>query len=174
MGLPYRWSAMRIDARHGERSYRCRRLAPQPSVASSVRVVATSDPVEQTELDRFLTARFRLYGDGPLGPFVVPVEHAPWQLFHAHAADVDDGLVPAAGLPPPTDPPLVHRGADVAVRIGLASLLGDSWGPPPLQEPSDVSDVSPVPRPSAPTRRSDQGPRPTRPAAANEGASALE
>jgi uncharacterized protein len=167
MGLSYRWSSMKIDGGPGERSYHCRRLIPPgsvtspiaSSVTSSVKVLGTAEPVEQTDLDRFLTARFRLYATGPLGPFEVRVEHSPWQLFHAHAPDVSDGLVTAAGLPFPTDAPLVHRGADVSVRVGVPSLLGAPTG------------VSRSPTPTEPTRRSAQGPRPPRPAAPSRGAS---
>jgi uncharacterized protein YqjF (DUF2071 family) len=128
MGLPYRWSAMKIDGGLGERRYASRRLVPG-SIVSSVRIIGSAETVRQTELDRFLTARFRLYATGPLGPFVVPVEHAPWRLFHAGATDLRDGLVAAAGLPTPADPPLAYRGADVSVRVGLPSRLGGSSTP---------------------------------------------
>jgi uncharacterized protein len=64
MGLPYRWSAMKIDGGLGERRYASRRLVPG-SIVSSVRIVGSAETVRQTELDRFLTARFRLYAMGP-------------------------------------------------------------------------------------------------------------
>jgi hypothetical protein len=49
--------------------------------------------------------------------------HLPWPLHQAEARGVDDGLVTAAGLPPPQGQPLVLYSPGVDVRIGRPEPL---------------------------------------------------
>jgi uncharacterized protein YqjF (DUF2071 family) len=117
LGLHYRWSRMAVATDGSRIEYLCRRRVPRDRATSRV-VVEAGDAPADGELDRFLTARFRLYDTGPLGAFVVPIEHPPWSLRTGRAVVVDDALCAAAGVPPSDAPPIVHIGETVDVRVG--------------------------------------------------------
>lgn len=121
LGLPYAWSAMSIERRDGRIVYSSRRRAPSAGARSDV-AVRVGGPIHRPdELALFLTARFRLFGRGPIGLFRVQVEHPPWSLHRAKALSVRDELVPAAGLPIQDDTPLVHASPGVDVRVAFPS-----------------------------------------------------
>jgi uncharacterized protein len=124
--LPYFWSAMRISGRGGEISYRCRRRFPGGSsplagtITSDVRV-SIGDRFADRELDErdhFLTARWILFSLTGTSSRMARARHDPWPLHRARAQHVNDRLIPAAGLPAPAGPPLVHYSPGVDVAIG--------------------------------------------------------
>jgi uncharacterized protein YqjF (DUF2071 family) len=115
LGLPYVWSRMKTeDIGEGTR-YRAERIAPGRGTRSDVSVSTAGGKEDDSELARFLTARFRLFGRGPLGLFEVDVEHAPWVLSTGRALRVEDDLVPSAGVAVggPPDHVLYSPGVDV-------------------------------------------------------------
>ncbi len=125
--VPYFWATMEIeqppvDDGGAERLiYRSRRRWPKPRGARSLVEIEVGDPFEPEEagdLDRFLTARWALYGD--LGPWITYAEmfHEPWPLHHATVVKWYDDLVAASGLTAPTDAPIVHYSPEVTVRCG--------------------------------------------------------
>jgi uncharacterized protein YqjF (DUF2071 family) len=124
-GLPYVWSSMRVDRVDDVVRYETDdRLWGGPQAQSLVEV-RPGTPIrddEQSALDRFLTARFRLFAAGPLGRFTVPVEHPRWQLRRAAVETVDDDLVGAAGYDVHDDP-IVHYSDGVGVRVGFPSAV---------------------------------------------------
>src|SRR4029453_9034448 len=71
--------------------------------------IAPAEPIAPsnvTELERFLTCRWRLYSPAPLDlpatriRFVATqVEHPPWPLLGANVLEFREGLLSAAGLP---------------------------------------------------------------------------
>lgn len=119
--VPYFWADMSIE-RDGDRiRYESTRYWPKPKGARSLVEVEIGNrfaPGEASELDRFLTARWALYGD--LGPWITyaTMFHEPWPLHHAVVSTWDDELVAAAGLSTPTADPLVHYSPVVNVRCG--------------------------------------------------------
>jgi hypothetical protein len=119
--LPYFWSRMRLLADCREVSYTCQRLwpGPRPS-ASRVRISAGSpfDAGEIDERDHFLTARWVLFSVSGGRRRFARAQHPPWPLYKASVQDLDDGLISAAGLPPPDGEPVVHYSPGVDVRIG--------------------------------------------------------
>ncbi len=124
-GLPYVWSSMRVDERDGVVRYDTDdRLWGAPDAQSLVELRPGAPIVEDDEsaLDRFLTARFRLFATGPLGPFTVPVEHRRWPLRRASVETLDDELVAAAGFDVRGEP-LVHYSNGVEVRVGFPSAV---------------------------------------------------
>jgi uncharacterized protein YqjF (DUF2071 family) len=128
-GLPYFWSAMTLEEAGRVVTYRARRRLPSRGATSVVKVrIGPAIPRTRVdELTDFLTARFRLFGRGPMGLYVLPVEHPPWGLHSGTAISVADELVTAAGLPQPIDPPLVHVSPGVEVRVGMPrSLPGEA------------------------------------------------
>jgi hypothetical protein len=126
--LPYFWAEMSIDGPPGGTAdptgvwtYRSRRRWPGPRGATSelrVRVGDVYRPDELGSLDHFLTARWGLFSSPPWGLRHAPAWHEPWPLRRAEVLDLDDGLLAAAGLPPPPEPPLAHWSPGVEVRIG--------------------------------------------------------
>ncbi|MEA2704667.1 MAG: uncharacterized protein QOD63_2612 [Actinomycetota bacterium] len=121
--LPYFWSRMRVAGSGAgrTRTYHCRRRWPGPWSASSLVVTAVGDPYDPGdlhELDHFLTARWSLFSDPRSGLRHARAWHEPWPLHRAHLLHIDDHLVEAAGLPPPSGETLVHFSPGVEVRIG--------------------------------------------------------
>ncbi|MGR6317490.1 DUF2071 domain-containing protein [Micromonospora soli] len=105
--LPYKWSAMRLE-RDGDRyTYRCRRRWPGPAGAASRMTVRVGEPIaDPTPLDHFLTARWGLYTRAYGRTLHLPNWHPQWPLHRAELLHLDDDLVTAAGLPPPSGPPV--------------------------------------------------------------------
>jgi uncharacterized protein len=127
LGLPYRWSSMRVDGSFGDVTYACRRLVPPGSVTSTARVVSTGDPVPMTAREHFLVSRFRLYWTMPGGLLAIDVEHEPWTLHAGRARALDDGLLEAAGIRHPLDDPLTHHAVGVShVRVGTPRRVSSS------------------------------------------------
>jgi hypothetical protein len=125
-GLPYIWSSMSVRTAADRVRYETRsRFAFGPPASSRVDVAPGPelDPGAQP-LDRFLTARFRLYARGPFGRFAVQVEHPPWRLRRAHLEALDDSLVAATGVPVEGEP-LVHSSDGLTVRVGVPEPLRD-------------------------------------------------
>lgn len=121
--LPYFWSAMNVAGRDGELDYICRRRWPRPAPVSSRVRIRVGDPFTDAELDardHFLTARWALFSVAGSRVRYLRAWHEPWPLQRAEVTEIDDGLVAAAGLPPPEAPPLVHYSPGVDVRIGGA------------------------------------------------------
>jgi hypothetical protein len=123
--LPYFWSEMRLRERDGEIAYRSRRRWPGPRPAVSrvrVGIGARIAPAEVTELEHFLTARWRLFSVAGGRPVSARAAHQPWPLHRARALVVDDQLLTTAGLPAPAGEPLVHCSPGVDVAIGRPEL----------------------------------------------------
>jgi uncharacterized protein YqjF (DUF2071 family) len=119
-GLPYCWAGARIDQAPDRVRYRSRRRWPDRRASTDIDI-AVGPPVpapDITELEHFLTARFGLFTVSRGRLRHGPVEHPAWPLRRAEVRRLDDSLVTAAGLPPPTGAPLVHHAAGVPVRIG--------------------------------------------------------
>jgi len=120
--LPYMWSRMRLEQRGDELTYTARRRWPGPPVATRIRV-RVGAPVEATPLDHFLTARWGLHSTWGGATLFAPVAHERWPLHAAELLDLDDGLVRAAGLPPPEGPPRVLWSPGVRVVIGRPRVI---------------------------------------------------
>jgi uncharacterized protein len=115
-GLPYYWATMAVHRDSQSVRYTSRRLYGGPG-RSNIDVAIREPITAPTELDVFLTARFRLYARY-LGVLLrADVEHPPWPLQRATVTGLDQNLVQAAGLRDPEGEPLVHfaQGVDVLV-----------------------------------------------------------
>jgi uncharacterized protein YqjF (DUF2071 family) len=121
--LPYYWASMRVVAEPDRLSYTTRRTWPGPRGAGGRVVVRPGEvvPAQQvTQLEHFLTARWRLFSHASSGTLrYADAWHEPWVLHRAEVEQCDDTLVAAAGLPAPVGEPLVHYSPGVEVRIGL-------------------------------------------------------
>lgn len=118
-GVPYRWSAMDVEA--GETiTYTARRRPPHRPHGHRIMVRPRGPllPGEMSELDHFLTGRWRAYTTVAGVLAVIPVDHQPWPLQEAELLDLEEDLFTAAGLPAPTRPPLVSYAPGVDARLG--------------------------------------------------------
>ncbi|MEO6629581.1 MAG: DUF2071 domain-containing protein [Aquihabitans sp.] len=125
--LPYFWSAMTLDRSDDVMTYSCERRWPGPRGAKSlvqVRIGEPYGPEELSDLDHYLTARWRLYSARRRGLRYALDEHAPWPLHRVELLDIDDELMVAAGLPTPSGEPICHWSPGVEVRIGLPHKVG--------------------------------------------------
>jgi uncharacterized protein YqjF (DUF2071 family) len=125
--VPYFWADLTAERDGttvhygGHRRTRDERRAP----GYDVRVEYESSRLDrQSEFDVFLTGRWHAYVKrGPiLGRF--DVEHEPWPL---HRAALKEGnpehMLEGAGLPPPTEPPVVHYAPGVNASVSWPTLL---------------------------------------------------
>jgi uncharacterized protein YqjF (DUF2071 family) len=121
-GLPYAWSRMRVARKGAEVHYESRRRWPDRFGITNIRV-AERNPVEQGDLEIFLTARFRLYSFIRGGLTYTSVEHPPWPLKGARVLVLQQTLTAAAGLPDPVGPPLAHFSPGVAVKVAAPKRI---------------------------------------------------
>ena len=81
--------------------------------------VAIGDVIEQpSELEIFLTARFRLYVERSKRILRAEVEHPPWKLQRATVVKLEQNLLQAGGLPAVQSTPLVHFSSSIDVLVG--------------------------------------------------------
>ena len=120
--VPYLWSTMSLEQSGSRLRYETTRRWPGPKGAHSLVEVEVGEPFalgEATDLDRFLTARWALYGNVGRWISYATMFHEPWPLHHASVVYWEDELVAAAGLRQPTDDPIVHYSPGVSVRCGF-------------------------------------------------------
>ena len=72
---------------------------------------------EPSELEVFLTARFRLYAQRAGRLLKADIEHPPWPLQRARATRLEETLTRAAGLPSMKGEPLTHFASRVDVMV---------------------------------------------------------
>jgi uncharacterized protein len=113
--LPYRWAAMRVRRRGSAVEYRSRRsrLFGQGSSLIGIEIGGAVDP---TELDHFLTARFRLYAAAKGHIAYAQIEHPPWPLRRATITALNETLMENSGVPAPKGEPLIHYSDELHVK----------------------------------------------------------
>ncbi len=110
-GLPYRWARMSVVLDRDKLAYESRR-----NPKTSIRVVI-GERIEPSELEMFLTARFRLYSTLAGKLVYADVDHEPWPLFNARIERLEEDLMNWLKLPVSGDP-LVHYSTGVHTRVG--------------------------------------------------------
>ncbi len=127
--LPYMWASMQIAESDARVTYSARRRWPAPRGVRSHAVIEFGESIARpTAFEHFLSARWRLYTLLRSRLAVAAVEHEPWPLHRARAADLVDGLVAAAGYPDPQGEPHVMYSPGVSVRVGLPRVVGRGGG----------------------------------------------
>ena len=118
--LPYDKGEVTVERRTDQIGWTVDRSWPDRATGELVvrstgrRVDAADDP-----LATFLTARWRLYARTRGGVLLsAPVHHEPWSLEHGELVSVDTDVARAAGFVL-EGVPILHRAADVSVRVGL-------------------------------------------------------
>lgn len=114
--LPYYWARMRME-RGGDRIRYTSRRRPG-SAHSDISIHVFPEAIRQSELDQFLTARFRLYSSRRGKLYSAEIEHEPWPLRAAGVEHLEESLFAASGLAAGEGPPLVYYSERVEVLIG--------------------------------------------------------
>ena len=116
VGAPYNKATMTVERQGGTVVYTGSRSGARESYRLQVRPGETIVP---SDLEIWLTSRWRAY-TAHLGRLLVtPVEHEPWPLRQASLEALEQDLTDAVGLPGLTEPPLVHFSDGVQkVRLG--------------------------------------------------------
>jgi uncharacterized protein len=97
-GLPYRWARAGVRVQDHRIEYRSRRHGRPGAPATRVRLTLSDTPVD-TELTRFLTARWGFH-EHHLGRTIWAANaHEPWPLVEAGLDAIDDDLLADAGFP---------------------------------------------------------------------------
>ncbi|MEX0990327.1 MAG: DUF2071 domain-containing protein [Actinomycetota bacterium] len=120
--LPYMWAKMDVHREPHRVRYESRRRWPGPVGAQTIVDVELGDRIVESDLDRFLTARFRLYTLSPLGLSYALADHPSWRLRSAKVLELRDDLVTVAGLPSPDGDPLVHHSPGIQVAVSRPFL----------------------------------------------------
>src|SRR5215212_6452127 len=116
-GVPYDFADMEVEEGQVVRYRSQRREKPEIGHDISVR---PGDPcASPSELDHWLTGRWRAYSTIAGRLTKVPVQHQPWPLWDAEVVELEQTLLGAAGLPEPAGDPLVHYSPGVDVRLGV-------------------------------------------------------
>lgn len=112
LGVPYNWAAMDLHRSGGLVRYASTRRPPFGGRAGGVVSVRVGEPIEPTELERWLTARWGLHTRMAGRTVYIPNEHPTWTLHAADLVELTGDLVQAAG-----------------VGIGTAHMLRPLWSP---------------------------------------------
>ncbi len=119
-GVAYRWAAMRVDRRDDAVTYSSQGRAGRESVRHRI-TVRPGGPCADgalTELDHWLTGRWRGWARVATRLAEVPVEHRPWPLRRAEVASLEETVLESVGLPPPREDPMVHFSTGVDAKLG--------------------------------------------------------
>lgn len=120
-GVPYQYADMSVEEGDVVR-YRSQRR-DRPSVGHDISIEPGYPCPAPSELDHWLTGRWRAYSTIAGRLVTAPVQHQPWDLWEATVVELEQSLLTAAGLPDPDDHPLVQFSPGVDVRLGAPRPL---------------------------------------------------
>ena len=138
--IPYVWGTTHLIETPRAVRYESRRRWPGSAGAELKLTVVPTEPIapyDVTELERFLTCRWRLYSPAPMdlpvtriGFVATQVEHPPWPLHRANVLELREGLLAAAGLPGFGREYVAHFSPGVRVRFSPRRPVGPPLGSP--------------------------------------------
>ncbi|NEB91246.1 YqjF family protein [Streptomyces bauhiniae] len=143
LGVPYHLADLRVSVTGDTVTYTGARRTGDAGYRLVVRPGA---PVEPTELDGWLTSRWRAYSRR-LGLFwETPVGHEPWAPARVSVAALEQTVTRAAGLPAPRGEPvaLFSRSVDHAWMGATRPVRTPTPPKPPTRRP-DMSEQTPTP-----------------------------
>ena len=121
-GIPYTWSRMRLRRTDDTIRYDCLRRWPERGLRSRV-VLRVGAPVEPTERETWLTARWGAHSRVFGRTIWVPNQHESWPLRSAEMCELDDELLGAAGVPVCGPPLRALWSPGVRTRFGRPSSV---------------------------------------------------
>ena len=114
-GLPYYWSEMRVETGETGNGYFSNRGG---KATAQIHVVKEARIIEQSPLDVFLTARFRLYSVLRRRLIAAEVTHPPWDLNRARVVELNETVRQAMGVRFQSSDFLAHHSHGVDAKIG--------------------------------------------------------
>jgi uncharacterized protein YqjF (DUF2071 family) len=120
--LPYRWASMKVKREGSMIEYRSKRARIFGEGSSEIGI-EIGNVRETTELDHFLTARFRLYTAANARIAYAPIEHDPWPLKYAELTKLNEDLMEHSGVTRPIGKPLVHYSEELRVKAGALQWM---------------------------------------------------
>ncbi len=125
-GVAYRWADMWVDRQDDEVTYWSEGRGWRRPVHHRITVQRGSPLAghELSDLDHWLTGRWRGWTRLAGRLAEVPAQHQPWPLWGAEVVTLEETLLQSVELPPPGDAPLVHFSPGVDVRLGPPRLVG--------------------------------------------------
>jgi uncharacterized protein YqjF (DUF2071 family) len=115
-GLPYFWAEMTVDIGANENVY----FSKRPEGANvRIRIAKEGRMTHQSDLDIFLTARFRLYSMYGRRLLSAEVQHVPWELNRVRILGFEENIRRVMGVEFPSHGFFVHHSTGVDARIGL-------------------------------------------------------
>jgi uncharacterized protein YqjF (DUF2071 family) len=120
--LPYRWAKMHVQRSGSTVDYRSvrSRLFGQGITEIGIEIGAAS---KATDLDNFLTARFRLYTAVKGRVAYAQIEHEAWPLREAKLTKLKETLMENSGVTRPIGEPLVHYCEELRVKAGALKWI---------------------------------------------------
>ncbi len=115
-GLPYFWANMAVEINPTQNFYFTRR---SHAAHANIRIAKGARIAEQSELDIFLTARFRLYSIYRRRLITAEVEHPPWELYSVRIVQLEETIRRTMGVEFPSRDLLGHWSTGVDTRIGF-------------------------------------------------------
>jgi uncharacterized protein YqjF (DUF2071 family) len=120
-GLPYYWAQMRVVLEKTHNSY----FSSRGGRATATIDIEKDGPVlQQSPLDVFLTARFRLYSTLAGRLITCVVEHPPWELRHVRITRFAESVRRTMKVEFPGSDFLSHYSRGVDTRIGRPQRCG--------------------------------------------------
>lgn len=122
VGAPYHHAHMSVEDRGDTVTYTGSRSGAREAYRLQVR---PGDKLVPSDLDIWVTSRWRAYTRHLGRLLVTPVEHEPWPLRQASLQSLEQNLTDSVGLHAPAEPALVHYSDGVKeVRLGRPALVG--------------------------------------------------
>jgi uncharacterized protein YqjF (DUF2071 family) len=122
-GLPYFWSDMHVDIGAVENFYFSNRGG---RAKAKIRIAKEGRIEDQSPLDIFLTARFRLYSRYAGRLITAQVEHPPWELNRVRVIELEEDVRRAMRVEFPSEDFLAHHSPGTDAKIGLPHF-SPSW-----------------------------------------------
>ncbi len=128
--LPYAHARMAMDVDAGGVAFRSERAsAPAAACALRYEPEGTATPAAVGSLEHFLVERYILYATSGGRLLQAQVHHEPYPLQRARARLSREGLIAAAGIARPDEPPVhVHFAREVQVEIFAPRDVGCASG----------------------------------------------
>ena len=115
--LPYYWAKMRVEIAAEENFYFSDR-GRAGGANATIRIGKEGTIAEQSPLDIFLTARFRLYSTFRGRLMTAEVSHPPWQLNRLRVVDFEENVRKVMRVEFPSQDFLAHHSEGVDTKIG--------------------------------------------------------
>ena len=116
-GAPYEFADMEVE--EGQVVHYRSRRREKPEIGHDITVRPGNPCASPSELDHWLTGRWRAYSTIAGRLTRVGVQHQPWPLWDAEVVELEQSLLGAARLPEPAEDPLVQYSPGVDARLGV-------------------------------------------------------